>query len=171
MLSGFSKCVNYTTQKIYFRNICKKCKHIIYKKWKQDPNKLLCIKINELKYRQSDKGKLTRQLYAKNYNKSEIGKLCRKKSKAKRKHKEFNAINDLTLQQWQGILIVQENTCNGCFVMFDINNLPQVDHIIPISRGGGLTKENVQALCRSCNSSKSNKTMEEYQEWKETINV
>lgn len=34
------------------------------------------------------------------------------------------------------------------------------DHIIPESRGGETTKENLQALCRQCNTSKGNK-MEE----------
>lgn len=31
------------------------------------------------------------------------------------------------------------------------------DHILPVSKGGGLTQDNVQALCRSCNASKSDK--------------
>lgn len=33
---------------------------------------------------------------------------------------------------------------------------PQLDHIIPISKGGKHIKTNVQLMCRSCNGSKSN---------------
>ena len=36
-----------------------------------------------------------------------------------------------------------------------------MDHIIPIARGGAHTQDNLQALCRSCNSSKGARTMEE----------
>lgn len=34
---------------------------------------------------------------------------------------------------------------------------PELDHIVPISLGGTHTKDNTQLLCKSCNSSKSNK--------------
>ena len=33
-----------------------------------------------------------------------------------------------------------------------------IDHIIPISRGGDSTPENLRVLCRTCNLSKSDKT-------------
>lgn len=35
-----------------------------------------------------------------------------------------------------------------------------VDHVKPESLGGSLTIENLQTLCRSCNSTKSNKLLE-----------
>ena len=37
-----------------------------------------------------------------------------------------------------------------------------LDHIMPISRGGSHARDNVQILCRDCNLSKYNKTMEEW---------
>lgn len=36
-------------------------------------------------------------------------------------------------------------------------NAPELDHRIPISRGGGHTYDNVQCACRECNGKKSNK--------------
>lgn len=44
-----------------------------------------------------------------------------------------------------------------------------VDHIIPLSRGGPDIWWNTQAMCRSCNSSKHDKTMEEWIEWVKSV--
>lgn len=37
-----------------------------------------------------------------------------------------------------------------------------VDHIIPLSRGGDNTLANVAPACSSCNSSKGNKSLDEF---------
>jgi hypothetical protein len=37
------------------------------------------------------------------------------------------------------------------------DNAPELDHIIPLSKGGGHVKHNVQCTCRKCNNSKGNK--------------
>ena len=37
------------------------------------------------------------------------------------------------------------------------NDYPSIDHITPLSKGGGHTWDNVQLLCRGCNIKKSNK--------------
>jgi 5-methylcytosine-specific restriction endonuclease McrA len=39
------------------------------------------------------------------------------------------------------------------------------DHLLPLSRGGDSTEANLVAACRSCNSQKGSKTVEEYRSW------
>ncbi|MFD0837632.1 HNH endonuclease [Williamsia serinedens] len=50
-------------------------------------------------------------------------------------------------------------TCQGCgvSVMVEPHLLLEVDHIIPVSRGGLSVRENLQTLCWRCNRTKSNR--------------
>ena len=48
-----------------------------------------------------------------------------------------------------------------CVVCGSRENI-QMDHIVPITRGGTHSEGNLQPLCRSCNSSKKDKTMTEW---------
>ena len=41
----------------------------------------------------------------------------------------------------------------------DLGDVPHADHIYPVSKGGLSTKENMVYICQSCNSSKSDKTL------------
>ena len=49
-----------------------------------------------------------------------------------------------------------------CFNCGSLNRI-EIEHIIPISRGGTHSIGNLMALCKSCNASKGNKT---FTEWK-----
>lgn len=85
-----------------------------------------------------------------------------------RAHPEWKRLNDqrrrarvaatqctLTVAEWQDILQAQAYRCGMCDRPFGDMLRPCMDHIIPVVAGGGLTKENVGALCRSCNSRKN----------------
>lgn len=53
-------------------------------------------------------------------------------------------------------------TCQNCglSVKDEPNLLLEIDHIIPISKGGLTTEDNLQTLCWRCNRSKSNKLID-----------
>ena len=60
----------------------------------------------------------------------------------------------LPFSDWKKILESHNNRCAICGVGFSEEVKPHRDHIFPRKLGGILTKENTQALCRSCNSRK-----------------
>lgn len=95
------------------------------------------------------------------WNHSFNGKVSRAKTNCKRRKYVDANKNTLTAVQWQKILDRQNNCCLVCGVSFG-KITATMDHIIPVSRGGGLVKDNIQGLCCKCNASKLNKTMDEY---------
>ena len=85
----------------------------------------------------------------------------------KRKAAKRNAqINDLTMEQWQEILVEHEHKCAYC----GRSDVPMtMDHIVPLSKGGLHTKENITTACMSCNSGKKDKSKEEYERIKKSF--
>jgi 5-methylcytosine-specific restriction endonuclease McrA len=64
----------------------------------------------------------------------------------------------LTSAEWLAILAEANGHCHYC----DKEAKLSLDHVIPLSKGGKHSGENVVPACKHCNSSKSNKTLEEW---------
>jgi 5-methylcytosine-specific restriction endonuclease McrA len=58
----------------------------------------------------------------------------------------------LTVNDWKATCEHHNHLCANCGQEKPL----AIDHIIAISKGGMNTAENIQPLCRSCNSRKSN---------------
>lgn len=80
-------------------------------------------------------------------------------------YKRRGVAGTFTQEEWLSVLNKQSNICVGCNEKM---LKPTIDHIIPISKWDEWIKthprnyncndiQNIQALCKSCNSSKSNK--------------
>lgn len=65
----------------------------------------------------------------------------------------------LTAVQWREILERYHYCCAYCGT--NAAHLT-IDHVIPVSRGGQHTKENIVPACQSCNSAKHDHTLEEW---------
>lgn len=64
----------------------------------------------------------------------------------------------LTSVEWLAILALADGHCAYCGKEAKLT----LDHIIPLSKGGKHSKDNVVPACAHCNSSKGNKTLEEW---------
>ena len=91
--------------------------------------------------------------------KTENGKAHDQRGQIKRRAKIKEIVNTLTTKEWLDILEKYNYECVYCGVEFDCENLPTKDHIIPISKGGNNTKENIVPACQSCNSKKGVKIL------------
>lgn len=65
----------------------------------------------------------------------------------------YGVIDTLTLEEWGEVLIQTDWKCAMCGSDREI----EIEHMIPLSRGGGNTKENVCVLCADCNGRKGAK--------------
>jgi len=65
----------------------------------------------------------------------------------------------------KNILLRDRNTCQYCSVVLPSSELT-LDHVIPRSRGGNSTWENLVACCHSCNRRKGNRMLNELDDMK-----
>lgn len=95
----------------------------------------------------------------KKWSSTDNGKLTNSLKSQRRRAREKELPNTLTKQEVLSILDSQAGKCAGCQLEFSPLHRYEIDHIVPVSLGGGLTKDNVQLLCRSCNASKGAKVI------------
>lgn len=104
----------------------------------------------------------------------EVGKRSRKqwalKNKAKireyddaRRLREMNAVTDLAGVREFYIRIENQEilNCSYCQKLISRQEV-QVDHVVPLSRGGHHTADNLAVSCKRCNCSKSNRLLKEW---------
>ena len=132
------------------------------------------------KYRENnpEKTKASKRKWRKNNfeKEKEIGKNYRKNNpeivksyvyKRRSKLKELKSIPSGFVEEQ---LIKQDYICGNLFCKIDLRTLLEsevtIEHLQPITRKGNNDPKNLRVWCRSCNSSKNDKTIEEYYFWK-----
>ena len=74
------------------------------------------------------------------------------------KRRSLAIMNPLSVNEWTNVKSLFKNRCAYCG---SLNKLTQ-DHIIPLSKGGTYTNNNIIPACGRCNSSKGNKDLKEW---------
>lgn len=92
-------------------------------------------------------------------NPDKVRELGRKKNSRRRALLASSNSPGVSTEQWRSICETHGFRCAYCGVEDKLT----VDHVIPISRGGPDAPENVVPACKSCNSSKGAKTLDEWQ--------
>lgn len=88
-----------------------------------------------------------------NNNHKESYKAKKRLAVIKRRTQVANLEFTLTKEEWEKILEKFKYRCAYCRKEGKL----EMDHVIPISKGGPTTKENIVPACRSCNSKKGNR--------------
>lgn len=70
--------------------------------------------------------------------------------KAARYARERGADGSHTLEEWEALKVRHGGKCVGCGERMPLTR----DHIVPLALGGTHDIENIQPLCRNCNSRK-----------------
>lgn len=88
-------------------------------------------------------------------------KAWRFNTKSKRRMRINNTIIPFTSEQLNDRLSVYDNKCWMCG-----NNAQEIDHVIPLARGGAHMLSNLRPACTHCNRQKSYKKHTEFQAFK-----
>lgn len=86
----------------------------------------------------------------------------RKRNNQQRRGRKHSAEGRFTKQDVDAMFNNQKGECLTCFVQFSDETPYTIDHDIPLSRGGSNWPSNLNLLCKSCNSSKCDKTLAEF---------
>lgn len=91
----------------------------------------------------------------------ESSRIAARKSVHKRRLAKFHSSTPATLTraEWEELIFLYGGCCAYCEQ--PTKSLTQ-DHIVPLSKGGTHTADNIVPACLSCNSSKGNRSLEEF---------
>ena len=108
--------------------------------------------------------KLARDFYYKNIEKERSIKRIRRHQ---RRQLISGSVENHSAGDIANLLISQKYECVGC--RKDIKNYFEIDHIVPLIKGGSNGKDNIQLLCMPCNRSKGTKDNTEFMKLKGRI--
>lgn len=80
----------------------------------------------------------------------------------------FKRMYETNVKKWKNISQkVFERDAYTCFYCGQVGGVLEVDHVIPFSKGGADTMDNLVTACRKCNRQKRDKTYAEFIKWRE----
>lgn len=101
-------------------------------------------------------------------------KMQRAKQRKTQNHARRARKNGVNSDNFDPLLVLDRDgwQCQGCgcdtpkaLRGTSHDDAPELDHVVPLAKGGEHTMNNTQCLCRTCNIFKSDMTMSEYVQW------
>lgn len=131
-------------------------------RWKQhgDPHKTMILYNATCKIEECSDKSRKNGYCEKHYLKSDLGKMVYRLAAARRRTRKLNSpFNDFTTDDWNEVLSCLGESCVYCG---DSEVDLQQDHVIPLSKGGSNTKNNIVPACPSCNNNKKARLLEDW---------
>jgi len=88
-----------------------------------------------------------------------ICKECSSEKSVSHRHTRWHADEQLTASEWEAIKEAYNHKCAYCG---DGSERLERDHIVPVSKDGTTTVVNIAPACRTCNSSKGDRSVSEW---------
>jgi len=85
---------------------------------------------------------------------------CRRKSERERSYNNYSSNHTPSFSIRFDVLLRDKFTCRYCGQSVDDGVKLEIDHIIPISKGGENTMDNLVVCCQQCNLGKSDKLID-----------
>ena len=120
---------------------------------KNNPHLQEAKRKRDREFSKSERGREINKRSVKIYFATDNGKIQRKNAKHRRRQREHTG--KVTAKEWALKLKEFDYKCAHCCTDENI----EMDHIMPLSKGGKHNIDNIQPLCRSCNSKKGNKIL------------
>jgi 5-methylcytosine-specific restriction endonuclease McrA len=102
----------------------------------------------------TEPGIASRRRRVSRFEKTPAGREATHRKHAKRRAANKSIICTLTAEQWSEILAKHNFACAYCHKPFTSELPATQDHVIPVTKGGHHTAENIVPACRPCNSRK-----------------
>ena len=118
-------------------------------------------KARRRKYDTSEKGATTKAGRDRRYARTDKGRFSKHKTEIKRKHQIKATDCTLTRTEWMEIKDHFGHRCAYCNRTME---RLEMDHVIPLSKGGVHTASNIVPACRKCNARKGAKILNERKE-------
>jgi 5-methylcytosine-specific restriction endonuclease McrA len=88
---------------------------------------------------------------------------------ARNRAKQLGVESTLTREEWESVVKERGSICHVCGspTSYEIGSPDtlSLDHLLPMSRGGNNSKENVAPAHRRCNQNRTNMTLDEFDGW------